>query len=55
MDVDARPGISYGASIGGPDVWPGAEGAERMNVQYDLDWPRFMEMFIERVSRSPND
>ena len=55
VDVDALPGISYGASIGGPDLWPGAEGAQTMSVQHDLDWPRFIEMFVERVTRMPTN
>ena len=49
VDVNIDHGISYGVSVGGRKPWPGAEGAERMNVQYDLDWPRFIEMFIERI------
>ena len=52
VDVDIDHGINYGVSVGGRKVWPGAEGASRMNVQYDLDWPRFIEMFVERVQRS---
>jgi hypothetical protein len=36
-------------------VWPGAEGAQQMNVQHDLDWPRFIEMYIERVQRPVAD
>lgn len=51
VDVDIDHGISYGVSVGGRDVWPGAEGAKQMNVQYDLDWTRFIEMFIERIQR----
>jgi inosine-uridine nucleoside N-ribohydrolase len=51
VDVNIDHGISYGVSVGGRETWPGAEGAQRMNVQYDLDWPRFIEMFIERVQR----
>ena len=50
VDVDARPGISYGTSVGGDKVWPGAEGSARMQVQYQLDWPRFIELFAKRVS-----
>ncbi len=49
VDVDIDHGISYGTSVGGREIWPGAEGAQQMNVQYDLDWPRFIELFIERV------
>jgi inosine-uridine nucleoside N-ribohydrolase len=51
VDVNIDHGISYGVSVGGRKPWPGAEGAAKMNVQYDLDWPRFIEMFIERVQR----
>jgi inosine-uridine nucleoside N-ribohydrolase len=51
VDVNIDHGISYGVSVGGRKPWPGAEGAQRMNVQYDLDWQRFIEMFIERIQR----
>lgn len=51
VDVNIDHGISYGVSVGGRKQWPGAEGAQQMNVQTDLDWPRFIEMFIERVQR----
>ncbi|MBT5220009.1 MAG: nucleoside hydrolase [Woeseia sp.] len=51
VDVNIDHGISYGVSVAGEEVWPGAEGAQQMNVQYDLDWPRFIEMFSERVQR----
>lgn len=51
VDVDIDHGINYGVSVGGRKVWPGAEGAARMQVQHDLDWPRFIAMFIERVQR----
>jgi len=51
VDVDIAHGISYGVSVGGDRIWPGAEGAQQMNVQYDLDWPAFIAMFVERVQR----
>lgn len=51
VDVNDNHDISYGASVGGSDLWPGAEGAQQMNVQHGLDWPRFIGMFIERVQR----
>ena len=51
VDVDVNHGIDYGVSIGGPDLWPGAEGARKMTVQYDLDWPRFIQLFVDRVSK----
>ena len=49
VDVDTHPGISYGTSVGAPERWPGAEGAQKMAVQHDIDWPRFIEMFVERM------
>jgi inosine-uridine nucleoside N-ribohydrolase len=51
VDVDANHDIDYGVSVGGKALWPGAEGAQKMAVQYDLDWDRFIRMFVERVSR----
>lgn len=51
VDVNIDHGISYGVSVGGREIWPGAEGAGKMSVQYDLDWPRFMALFIERIQR----
>lgn len=50
VDVDDNHGVSYGTSVGGPEIWPGAEGAQKMKVQHDLDWPRFIEMFVERMN-----
>ena len=54
VDVDIGHGINYGVSVGGRDIWPGAEGAQQVEVQYDLDWPRFIEMFADRVQRPLN-
>jgi hypothetical protein len=54
VDVDVHPGIDYGVSIGGRQPWPGAEGARTIAVQYELDWQRFITMFIDRVSRRPD-
>jgi len=51
VDVNIDHGISYGVSVGGRDIWPGAVGARQMNVQYDLDWPKFIEMFVARIQR----
>jgi inosine-uridine nucleoside N-ribohydrolase len=51
VDVDANHDIDYGVSVGGKAPWPGAEGAQKMAVQYDLDWDRFIRMFVERVTR----
>ncbi len=51
VDVNIGHGISYGVSVGGREIWPGAEGAQQMNVQHDLDWQRFIEMFVERIQK----
>ncbi len=45
------PAGHIGLSVGGKAPWPGAEGAQKMAVQYDLDWDRFIRMFVERVTR----
>jgi len=49
VDVDICPGINYGVSVGGWRLWPGAEGAGKIWVQHDLDWERFIRLFIERL------
>jgi len=51
VDVNVDHGISYGVSVGGKTVWPGAEQAQQVDVQYGLDWLRFIEMFAERIQR----
>ena len=53
VDVDICKGINYGVSVGGQEKWPGAEKAQKMLVQYDLDWERFVSLFIERVTADP--
>lgn len=53
VDVDATHDINYGVSVGGTTLWPGAEGAQKMAVQYDLDWDRFIKLFVDRVTRTP--
>jgi inosine-uridine nucleoside N-ribohydrolase len=50
VDVDTNQGINYGVSVGGAQPWPGAEGTRKMWVQYDLDWDRFIALFIERAT-----
>ena len=52
VDVDAHPGINYGVSVGGDEPWPGAERARKVVVQHGLDWKRFIQLFVERVTRS---
>ncbi len=51
VDVDTAHDISYGASVGGTEPWPGAESAKKIDVQYDVDFDRFIEMFVRRVGR----
>jgi inosine-uridine nucleoside N-ribohydrolase len=51
VDVDANRGPSYGTTVGGRKPWGGGEGAQLMSVQHDVDFPRFIKMFVERVSR----
>jgi inosine-uridine nucleoside N-ribohydrolase len=51
VDVDDTHGLNYGVSVGGTDVWPGAEGAPTIDVQYDIDNARFMRLFVDRVRR----
>ncbi len=50
VDVDDAHGINYGVSVGGAAPWPGAEGAPRIDVQYDIDNARFMRLFVDRLS-----
>ncbi len=53
VDVDDSRGINYGVSVGGTKIWPGAEGARKMRVQYELDWERFIGFYIERLTAPP--
>ncbi len=54
VDVDAYPGINYGVSVGGDERWPGAEGAQRMAVQHELDWEKFATMLVGRLAARPS-
>jgi len=45
-----RGRLHYGVSVGGTDLWLGAEGAKKIAVQHDLDWERFIHLFTTRVS-----
>jgi inosine-uridine nucleoside N-ribohydrolase len=51
VDVDDHPGPSYGVTVGGPKLWEGAEGAKQMSVQYDVDFDRFIRLFVDRLTR----
>lgn len=52
VDVDANRGPSYGASVGAPEPWPGGEGARKMQVQTDLEFDRFIRLYVDRVTRA---
>ena len=53
VDVDSNPGPNYGVSVGAPQPWPGGEGARKMLVQTDLEWDKFIRLYVERVTASP--
>lgn len=55
VDVDINHDLNYGVSVGGERLWPGAEGAQKMQVQYDLDWERFINLYIERMTKPVPD
>ncbi|MFH1572703.1 MAG: nucleoside hydrolase [Acidobacteriota bacterium] len=50
VDVDTNHGINYGVSVGGRRLWPGAEGARKIRVLFDIDWERFINMFVRRLT-----
>ncbi|MGH7946886.1 MAG: nucleoside hydrolase [Opitutaceae bacterium] len=51
VDVDINHDVNYGVSVGGEKLWPGAEGAQKMQVQYDVDFDRFIRLYIERMTK----
>lgn len=51
VDVDANPGPNYGVSVGAAQPWPGGEGARKMLVQTDLDFEKFIRLYVDRVTR----
>ncbi len=51
VDVDINHGPDYGVSVGGLKPWEGGENAKQISVQYDVDNERFMEMYVERLTR----
>lgn len=52
VDVDVNHDINYGVSVGGSKRWPGAELAEQVDVQADLNSKRFLALLIERIQRA---
>jgi inosine-uridine nucleoside N-ribohydrolase len=51
VDVDINHGPNYGVSVGAPKIWEGGEGAKKVTVQYDVDFDRFIRMFVDRLTR----
>jgi inosine-uridine nucleoside N-ribohydrolase len=51
VDVDINHGPNYGVSVGAMKIWEGGEGAKKISVQYDVDFQRFMNMYVERVTK----
>ncbi len=51
VDVDANHAANYGVSVGAAQPWPGGEGARKMTVQVDLDWDKFIRLYVDRVTR----
>ncbi len=55
VDVDITHGPDYGATIGALKPWEFAEDAAKASVQYDVDWDRFIKLFVARVTKpNPN-
>lgn len=50
VDVDINHDIDYGVSVGGTSLWPGAEGAQKIEVLYDVDWEGFINLYVQRMS-----
>jgi inosine-uridine nucleoside N-ribohydrolase len=51
VDVDDHPGPNYGVTVGGQKIWEGAEGAKQVSVQYEVDFDRFIRLFVDRITR----
>lgn len=51
VDVDINHGPDYGVSVGAMKPWEGGENAKQISVQYDVDFERFMTMYVARVTK----
>ena len=49
-EIDTSHGPDYGTTVAGKLPWEGAENAVPVTVQVDVDFDRFIKMFVERVS-----
>ena len=50
VEVDTNHGPDYGTTIGATKKWEGGENAVMETVQTDVDFDRFIKMFVARVS-----
>lgn len=50
VEIDTAHGPDYGATIGAKASWEGGENAVLVKVQTDVDFDRFIKMFVDRVS-----
>ncbi len=53
VDVDINHDANYGVSVGARSLWPGAKAPQKMAVQTDLDYDKFIRLYVERVTRVP--
>jgi len=51
VDVDITHGPNYGVSVGAMKPFEGGENAKQISVQYDVDNDRFMQMYVDRVTK----
>ncbi len=52
VDVMTEKGPAYGYSFERTSPWPGGDDAKPVLVQYDLDWDRFIRLFIDTIKLS---
>ncbi len=53
MDVDLSHGPSYGDTLTWPEKLKPATGVRLVLAQMDLDLPRFQQMFVNLMTRTP--
>ncbi len=53
MDVDLSHGPSYGDTLTWPEKLKPANGVRAVHAQLDLDLPRFQQMFVNLMTRTP--
>jgi inosine-uridine nucleoside N-ribohydrolase len=51
VDVVITRGPDYGTTVGAPKQWEGGEQSVKTSVQYDVDFDRFIRMYIDRVKK----